>query len=63
MLSYLKGTLHMPLILYPVGRLANTLTVVGGRSVRCAQRLLGAYRGRGGDELRPGNGPELLLET
>jgi hypothetical protein len=49
---------HAP---HPVGRLADTLTVVGGCSVRCARQLLGAYRG--GDELWPRNGPQLFLEA
>ena len=58
-LSYLKGySAHAP---HPVGGLANALTVVGGCSVRCTRQLPRAYRG--GDELWPGNGPELLLET
>ena len=35
--------------------------MVGRCSVRCARQLPTTYRG--GDELRPGNGPELLLEA
>jgi hypothetical protein len=34
-LSYLKGTLHMPP--HPFGGFVNTLTVVGGCSVRCTR--------------------------
>ncbi len=51
MLSYLKGS-------HSVGRLADAFMVMGGHGVRRAQQLLGAYRG--GDELRPRNGPQLF---
>jgi hypothetical protein len=58
-LSYLKGhSTHAP---HPVGGLADALPVEGRSSVRCTQQLLGAYRG--GGELRPVNGPQLLLKA
>jgi hypothetical protein len=58
LLGYLKGTLHMPLVL-----LADLLTllVVGGCSICSPPQLQGAYGCR--NELHTGNGYELFLEA
>jgi hypothetical protein len=58
LLGYLKGTLHMPLVLSTD---SLTLLLVGGRGIRGAQQHEGTYVSR--NELWSGHGSQLFLET